>query len=354
MYFLKKAGILLAFACSSVSCDTIADIVSSTDDFTVFFDLAISANLTSILAGEGPLALFSPTNAAFGKLESELVTYLTNTENIEYLQAVLRNHIVNGNVLSIEESDIQATNGVVRVIDTVLIPQRVLSTYAASTKTIVDIAIDNPEFSTLVSLVIQAGLVDVLSSDGPFTLFAPTNAAFDKLSSDVIDFLTDLDNVETLQDVLNYHVLGGASFASDLIPGEVPTALTGKSISVSLNPIKINDAIVTAADTAAKNGVIHTISSVLVPEDLSLSMSDATCIYYVAYPPGTWVMGDTLVCQCDPKETRLWVSCTQLYGSCGRSCNTSQDCSGVCSICDANTSMCVPHDSNQRYLRSSI
>merc|ERR1712232_632727 len=132
-------------------------------------------------------------------------------------------------------------------------------------QSIVDIASGNEAFSTLVSLVTQAELVDTLSSAGPFTVFAPTNDAFAKLPADAVAYLTAPENKEALQKVLTYHVVSGKVMSTDLSAGAVGT-VEGQSVSVSLNPVMINKANVATADVEASNGVIHVIDSVLIPE----------------------------------------------------------------------------------------
>jgi uncharacterized surface protein with fasciclin (FAS1) repeats len=126
-------------------------------------------------------------------------------------------------------------------------------------------------FSTLVTAVTAAGLDDELSTGGPFTLFAPTNAAFAALPEGVLDaVLADLD---LLTDILLYHVASGTTLSSGLSNGQtIPTLLTGATLSVSIgSTVEINDATVTQADLGGSNGVIHVIDGVLVPSMASFS-----------------------------------------------------------------------------------
>merc|ERR1712157_700916 len=159
-------------------------------------------------------------------------------------------------------ADVEACNGVVHIIDTVLLPP-------SATDTIVDIALANPAFSTLVNLLGKAGLVQVLQGDGPFTVFAPTNDAFSQLPEETVNFLVDPSNVETLVDVLTYHVVPGIAVAKSLDEGQKIKTVEGSTVSVSLRPITINNALVTVADILASNGVIHVIDSVLLPPKTS-------------------------------------------------------------------------------------
>lgn len=139
---------------------------------------------------------------------------------------------------------------------------------SAQDQTIVDIAVGNPDFSTLVSLVQAAGLVETLSGEGPFTVFAPTNEAFAALPAVVVEYLTA--NPEALTRVLTYHVLPAEVMAEAAMgmtePGEVAT-VEGSSLTVVFDGenVRVNDATVIAADVDASNGVIHVIDTVLVP-----------------------------------------------------------------------------------------
>ncbi len=131
--------------------------------------------------------------------------------------------------------------------------------------TIVDIAVGNEDFSTLVSLVTEAGLAETLSGEGPFTVFAPTNEAFDALPSAVVDYL--LANPDLLTAVLTYHVVDGSVMSADLSEGEVATLDMGNTVDVFIREsgVSINNAQVTTADIEASNGVIHVIDTVLLP-----------------------------------------------------------------------------------------
>ena len=136
---------------------------------------------------------------------------------------------------------------------------------------IVAVASGNPDFSTLVAAVDAAGLVETLQGTGPFTVFAPTNAAFEALPAGVLDALLLPENQETLAKIVAYHVLPQQVMAADVAAGEVPT-VEGQSIDITTDDgVKVNDANVTATDVAASNGVIHVIDAVLIPPDVDVS-----------------------------------------------------------------------------------
>ena len=132
--------------------------------------------------------------------------------------------------------------------------------------TIVDIAAGNPDFSTLVAAVKAAGLVETLSGEGPFTVFAPTNEAFAKLPEGKVDSL--LADIPTLKKILTYHVVAGKVMAADVVGLDSATTVQGDDVKIAVvdGKVKLNDAaMVTATDLEASNGVIHVIDTVLIP-----------------------------------------------------------------------------------------
>jgi hypothetical protein len=133
-------------------------------------------------------------------------------------------------------------------------------------KTIVDVAVGNPDFSTLVTALKAAGLVETLSGDGPFTVFAPTNAAFAKLPEGTLESL--LADIPELKKVLTYHVVAGKVMAADVTGMKSAATVQGSDVTIAVvdGSVKLNDAAtVTATDIEASNGVIHVIDSVLLP-----------------------------------------------------------------------------------------
>lgn len=162
---------------------------------------------------------------------------------------------INNNT-TVTAADIEADNGVIHVVDKVILPPSV-----------VNIAIDNANFSTLVSAVVKAGLVDALSGPGPLTVFAPTNAAFDDLFTALgVSGIEDL-TAEQLIPILTYHVVEGNVLSTDLANGMVPTLSGENKIAIDLTSgVKINDSNVVAANIQGANGVVHVIDKVLIPE----------------------------------------------------------------------------------------
>jgi uncharacterized surface protein with fasciclin (FAS1) repeats len=134
--------------------------------------------------------------------------------------------------------------------------------------TIVDVAVSAGSFNTLVAAVKAAGLADTLSGKGPFTVFAPTDAAFAKLPAGTVDTLLKPENKEKLKAILLYHVVAGDVKSTDLKDGESVKTVGGKSLTVHIasGVVTINDATVVKADIPASNGVIHVIDTVLLPK----------------------------------------------------------------------------------------
>lgn len=282
-------------------------------------DTAISNGLLALLAalkftgldealrGEGPFTVFAPTNEAFAKLDANVIAYLMR--NPDVLTDVLSFHVVEGEVIfsdsvpanyptlngetinfplvSDETVSVQSTysppsssativtpnvevlNGVVHVIDTVLIPPSL-----EIPENIVELAGATEELSSLVSALESANLIDALKLPGPFTVFAPTNNAFNAADAD----LTDAELIK----VLLYHVLPGQITATDIIErGSMKkVTLNGQvvDITASEGQVFINDsAMVTKADNIAVNGVVHIINQVLIPPPVKCHLPQWLC-----------------------------------------------------------------------------
>lgn len=155
-------------------------------------------------------------------------------------------------------TDIQCVNGVIHIIDSVLLP---------SDKTIPEVAIAAGKFSTLIAAVKAAGLADVLSGPGPFTVFAPTDEAFAKLPANTVQDLLKPENKQKLADILKYHVVAGRVYSEAVVDLKAVKSITGAPISVNVNidGVKMNSSKFLATDLDASNGVIHVIDAVLMP-----------------------------------------------------------------------------------------
>ena len=266
---------------------------------SILAEAVAAADLTETLSGAGPYTVFAPSDAAFGALLAELgLTKAQLLADKALLAEVLTYHVVPGTVPSsqvpvgeaittvqggifkvervgsglevidgrnrnarVTDVDVAATNGVVHVIDKVLLP---------ADKTIVQTAQALPDFSILVEAVVAAGLVDALSAPGPLTVFAPTNAAFADLLAELGLTKEQLfaDNA-LLTWVLTYHVVDGRVLEANVPVGVPITTLEGDTLSVS-SELAITDqrarvAGITATDVLASNGVIHVVDKVLLP-----------------------------------------------------------------------------------------
>ena len=136
---------------------------------------------------------------------------------------------------------------------------------------IVALASGNPDFSTLVAALSAAGLVEILQGEGPFTVFAPTNAAFDALPEGLLEKLLLPENIAVLTAILTYHVVPGMVMSTDVTAGDVAT-VEGSTIAITTDMgVMVNGANVVAVDVAASNGVIHVIDAVIVPPTVDLS-----------------------------------------------------------------------------------
>ncbi|MDX9912013.1 MAG: fasciclin domain-containing protein [Phycisphaerales bacterium] len=250
-----------------------------------------AAGLVEVLKGEGPFTVFAPTDEAFAKLPAGTVESLLKPENKDQLIAVLTYHVVAGKaeakqVLSqkawttvngqrveitqragsamvdgakIVKTDIGCTNGVIHVIDTVILPE---------TRSIPEVASEAGSFNTLLAAAKAAGLVPALSGEGPITVFAPTDEAFAKLPAGTVESLLKPENKDKLAAILKYHVVEGRVFSTDLPSSGSAKTLGGQSINIkaSGSGVMINNSKVVQADIDASNGVIHVIDAVLLPQ----------------------------------------------------------------------------------------
>ncbi|MDJ0753430.1 MAG: fasciclin domain-containing protein [Ardenticatenaceae bacterium] len=301
---------------------TIVDVAVNDDRFETLVTALTAADLVGTLSGEGPFTVFAPTDDAFAKLPAATLNALL-ADPSGGLTDVLLYHVVSGDVgsssakaiaadagvattvggeqvrLKVFEgdiflnddskviiADIVTSNGVIHVIDTVLIPPSMggasdgestteTTAAAATGNTIVDIAVADGRFDTLVTAVTAAGLVGTLSGEGPFTVFAPTDDAFAKLPAGTLSALL-ADPNGALTDVLLYHVLSG-EVGSEI--AKVVVADTGRAVTVGGEVVNIkffdgdlylnDDSKIIIEDIVADNGVIHVIDTVLIPPSMA-------------------------------------------------------------------------------------
>jgi uncharacterized surface protein with fasciclin (FAS1) repeats len=270
---------------------TITEVAAATDDLSTLVTALTTAELDDDLAGDGPFTVFAPVNSAFDALGADVVAALLQEGNRQLLTDILGYHVVPGaavqsgdltdgqtvttlqgeeltigvsggdvtvNGANVITADVEAANGVVHLVDGVLVPE----------VDIVEQAILTPATQTLVAAIIAGDLVETLKGDGPFTVFAPDDAAFEALEDYTLAQLLDPANQALLQKVLTYHVVPGDIRAADLTDGATVTTVQGQELTIDLsgqNPM-VNDATITATDIVVSNGVIHLVDGVLLPE----------------------------------------------------------------------------------------
>lgn len=267
---------------------TIVEVAQDDGRFETLVTALEAAGLAETLQGEGPFTVFAPTDEAFAQLPDGTLDSLL--DDTEALSDILLYHVVAGQVAAADvvelssamtvqgqpvvvsagdevmvndatvvATDVEASNGIIHVIDSVITPPQA---------DIVDTAAAAGSFETLVTAVQAAGLVETLKGDGPFTVFAPTDEAFAALPDGTLESL--LDNPEQLAAVLTYHVVPGRVFSGDVVGIEEADTVQGAAIDVSVDmgSVMLNDsAEVVQTDILTTNGVIHVIDSVILPPE---------------------------------------------------------------------------------------
>lgn len=291
------SGILAAFALSASAQDCATakgaaqtdskDIVQTAiaaGQFKTLVKAVEAAGLAETLSGKGPFTVFAPTDEAFAKLPEGALEGLL--KNPTALKGVLLSHVVPGKVMAADvaklktaktalgqsvtidtskdvrvdnakvvKTDIAASNGVIHVIDAVIMPKN----------DIVEAARAAGSFETLLAAIEAAGLTDTLRGDGPFTVFAPTDEAFAKLPKDALDAL--LKDRARLASILTYHVVPGKVLAADVVKLTEAKTVQGQRVRVAkAGGVTVDGAKVVKTDVPATNGVIHIIDTVIMPK----------------------------------------------------------------------------------------
>jgi uncharacterized surface protein with fasciclin (FAS1) repeats len=284
----------------------IVDTAISAGSFTTLVAAVEAAGLVDTLKGEGPFTVFAPTDEAFAALPKETLDALLADPSGDLTQILLY-HVVPGKVMAadvtdgleaatvqgstvkftiadgkvmindatIVTTDIETSNGVIHVIDAVILPPSgeaaaapaaEAAPAAAELADIVDTAVSAGSFNTLVAAVQAAGLVDTLKGEGPFTVFAPTDDAFAAIPKETLDALL-ADPSGDLTQILLYHVVPGKVMAADVTDGLEAATVQGAPVTFSIadGVVKINDATIVTTDIETSNGVIHVIDAVIMP-----------------------------------------------------------------------------------------
>ncbi len=289
--FAVLAITALALTNQSFAQQNIVDTAASAGNFSTLLTAAKAAGLAETLA-TGNFTVFAPNDDAFSKIAPDAIANLLKPENREQLAAILTYHVVPGTVRAADayslentstvngqrlaldidgdlptigdanliKTDIECTNGVIHVIDSVLMP---------ASDSIPTVATNAGTFNTLLTAATEAGLAETLGSVGPFTVFAPSDDAFNKLPAGTVEDLLKPENRSKLVNILKYHVVSGRAYDSDAVKARSVSTLQGQSVNVSVSEkgVRINDANVIARNIEASNGVIHVIDAVLLPTE---------------------------------------------------------------------------------------
>jgi transforming growth factor-beta-induced protein len=298
-------------AAPAMEAKDIVDTAVAAGSFNTLAAALTAAGLVDTLKGEGPFTVFAPTDEAFAKLDKALLEDLLKPENKDKLVAILTYHVVPGKVTAadvvkltsaktvqgeeitikadndmvmindarVTTPDVMAGNGVIHVIDTVILPPSVKEALAAPAKDmakdIVDTAVAAGSFNTLAAALTAAGLVDTLKGEGSFTVFAPTDEAFAKLDKALLEDLLKPENKDKLVAILTYHVVPGKVTAADVVKLTSAKTVQGEEITIKADAggVMVNDARVTTPDVMAGNGVIHVIDTVILPPSVKEALA---------------------------------------------------------------------------------
>lgn len=268
----------------------IVDTAVGAGSFKTLVAAVQAAGLVDTLKGKGPFTVFAPTDEAFAKLPEGTVETLLKPENKSQLVSILTYHVVPGAVragdvvklsgaktvngqrldvvvdektvkvdqAAVVATDIECTNGVIHVIDSVVLP---------SADLIPSVAEKAGKFKTLLAAAKAAGLVEALSGKGPLTVFAPTDDAFAKLPAGTVESLLKPENKAKLAAILKYHVVAGRIYSDDALKAKEAQTLQGAGVKIGVrnDAAYVNESRLLKTDIDAANGVIHVIDSVLLP-----------------------------------------------------------------------------------------
>jgi uncharacterized surface protein with fasciclin (FAS1) repeats len=270
---------------------TIVEVASQAGQFKTLLAAAKAAGLADALSSSGPLTVFAPTDEAFAKLGQNTINDLLKPENKQKLVNILTYHVVSGDLAAkkvlasndavtlngqridfkmkdgsayvdnarIIATDVEASNGVIHVIDSVILPE---------SKNLVQVASADGRFTILAKAIQAAGLAGAVTGDDALTVFAPTDEAFKKLPAGTLEELLKPENRDTLVKILTYHVVPGRVYARDAVGAQRATTLQGGAVRVGIDNgrLTVDGANVVNSDIEASNGVIQVIDSVILPE----------------------------------------------------------------------------------------
>jgi uncharacterized surface protein with fasciclin (FAS1) repeats len=309
------------------------------------------AGLVEALQGEGPFTVFAPTDDAFAALPEGTVATLLKPENRAQLVSILTYHVVAGDVTSkqvvkldnadtlngqrvditvdkkgvringalVTTVDIECSNGVIHVIDSVLLP---------SQDDLVATAVKAGSFETLVAAVKAAGLAETLMGDGPFTVLAPTDEAFAKLPAGTVESLLRPENLEQLTSILTYHVIPGRVYSDDALRDLEFTTVQSSPVRFAVEDevVTVAGAKVVAVDIDTTNGVIHVIDSVIMPPAKMRPMGKAA------------LHGDTAPMAMPARSMKMPARALNASNKTGVAAEATSSCSSSASTCSSDKS----------------
>lgn len=287
----SKSGKSYGGAQAAPSGNSIAAVAQAAGGFDTLLAAATAGGLAEALTTGGPFTVFAPVDAAFAELPEAAVNNLMQPENRDTLASLLQHHVVAGSIdaagviaageleslagspltvategdavriggVRILQTDIRADNGIIHVVEQVMFPEG----FAC----IATVAQRSGQFDTLLAAAEAAGLKDALSVQGPFTVFAPTDAAFAALPEGTVENLLQPENQADLVRLLQHHIVPGSLPADEVLANESLETLAGTSLAVTLagEQAQIGGVNITATNIMAGNGVIHVVDTVLIP-----------------------------------------------------------------------------------------
>lgn len=286
----REAPAAITMVSAEVESKNIVQTAQEAGKFTTLLAAAQAAGLVDALSSSGPMTVFAPTDEAFAKLGQNTLNDLLRPENRQKLVSILTYHVVGGEwnaskVVSSNDAptlngqkldfkvkdgtvyagkakvvatDISASNGIIHVIDSVIMPE---------TRNMAQVAQADGRFTILAKAIEAAGLTSALTDNNAITVFAPTDEAFQKLPAGTIEQLLKPENRDMLRQVLTYHVVSGRVYARDAVGAQRAATLQGNPVRVSIDNgrLMINNAKVVNSDIETSNGVIHAIDTVIMP-----------------------------------------------------------------------------------------
>jgi uncharacterized surface protein with fasciclin (FAS1) repeats len=268
----------------------IVDVAAAAGKFNTLVAAVKAAGLVDALQAKGPFTVFAPTDEAFAKLPKGTVESLLDPKNKSKLVSILTYHVVPAKLAasdvarttgaatlqgqrlafkvdgdrvavdgaSVVMADVKASNGVIHVIDQVILP---------TDKNAVEVGMADGRFGTLLAAAKAAGLADALATGGPFTIFAPTDEAFAKLPKGTVENLLKPENKAKLADILKLHIVSGRVDSTAAKAANQAVSMQGGTLELSVKDggLSVNGARIVNADVNASNAIIHVIDTVILP-----------------------------------------------------------------------------------------